>query len=103
MTKPLSEVLDLYNPDLPLEEASTIPALWYCDGRIEALERERVFHANWIAVGRTDQVAEPGQFFAIELAGEPLVIVRGSDGDLRAFYNVCRHHAAAVVTTPCGV
>ena len=33
-----------------------------------------------------------------ELAGEPLVIVRGSDGQLRAFYNVCRHHAAAVVT-----
>jgi len=35
-------------------------------------------------------------------AGEPLVAVRGNDGVLRAFYNVCRHHAAAVVTEPCG-
>jgi len=49
-----------------------------------------------------DQVAAPGQFFTFELAGEPLVVVRGTDGELRAFYNVCRHHAAAVADTPCG-
>ena len=38
----------------------------------------------------------------MELAGEPLVVVRGEDGELRAFFNVCRHHAAAVATAPCG-
>ena len=43
-----------------------------------------------------------GQFFTAELAGEPLVVARGDDGQLRAFYNVCRHHAAAVVTEPQG-
>jgi len=102
MEKPLNEVLDLYNAEAPLEEASTIPAQWYLDRRIEDLERERVFGCNWIAVGRADQVAEAGQFFTMELAGEPLVVVRGLDGELRAFYNVCRHHAAAVATAPCG-
>lgn len=102
MNLPLSELLDLYNPNAPLEEAYTIPAAWYLDERIEQLEREQVFGGNWIAVGRTDQVAAQGQFFTVELAGEPIVVVRGSDGELRAFYNVCRHHAAAVADVPSG-
>jgi len=102
MNLPISELLDLYNPNAPLEEAYTIPAAWYLDERIEDLEREHVFGRNWIAVGRVDQVAAQGQFFTIELAGEPLVVIRGSDGELRAFYNVCRHHAAAVANVPCG-
>jgi choline monooxygenase len=97
-----AELLDLYNSDAPLEEAFTIPAPWYVDARMEELERERVFGRNWIAVGRAEQVAARGEFFTLELAGEPLVVVRGEDGELRAFYNVCRHHAAAVMTAACG-
>lgn len=103
MNVSLSELLDLYNPNAPLEEAYTIPATWYLDERIEGLEREQVFGSNWIAVGRVDQAGVPGQFFTVELAGEPLVVVRGADGELRAFYNVCRHHAAAVAGVPCGI
>lgn len=98
----LSALLSLYDAEAPLENASTIPAPWYLDPRMADLERERVFARNWIAVGRADQVAAAGQFFTIELAGEPLVVVRASDGELRAFYNVCRHHAAAVAPQPCG-
>jgi choline monooxygenase len=103
MSSALRELLDLYNPDTPLEQAYTIPAAWYLDERMERLESEQVFGRNWIAVGRVDQVARPGAFFTTELAGEPLVVVRGNDGELRAFFNVCRHHAAAVVNVPCGV
>ena len=102
MSQSLAELLDLYNPAAPLEEAYTIPAPWYLDPRIEQAERDYVFAANWIAVGRLDQVAAEGQFFTVEIAGEPLVVVRGSDGLLRAFFNVCRHHAAAVANVPCG-
>jgi choline monooxygenase len=102
MAQSLAELLDLYNAAAPLEEAYTIPAPWYLDRRIEHLEREEVFGKNWIAVGRVDQVAAEGQFFTVEIAGEPLVVVRGSDGELRAFFNVCRHHAAAVANVPSG-
>jgi len=98
----LSALLDLYNADAPLENASTIPAAWYLDERMAKLEHEQVFGRNWIAMGRVDQVEAAGQFFTLELAGEPLVVVRGADGELRAFFNVCRHHAAAVATAPCG-
>jgi choline monooxygenase len=90
------EILNLYNPGNPLESAWTIPAPWYFDTRIAQLERDTVFAGNWQAVGRTDQVATPGQFFTIDVNEEPLLIARGDDGKLRAFYNVCRHHAAAV-------
>jgi len=102
MERALCEILDLYDAGAPLEEAYTIPAPWYLDPRIAELERERVFGENWIAVGRADQVAASGQFFTVEVAGEPLVVVRGADGELRAFFNVCRHHAAAVLNAPCG-
>ncbi|HMD08992.1 MAG TPA: aromatic ring-hydroxylating dioxygenase subunit alpha [Candidatus Acidoferrum sp.] len=98
MKRSIRDVVDLYNPHDPLEEAWTIPAPWYFDERIAELERASVFSATWQVVGRTDQVRENGQFFTSELVGEPLVVARGDDGQLRSFYNVCRHHAAAVVT-----
>jgi len=98
MERSVRDVVDLYNPHDPLEEAWTIPAPWYFDERIAELERASVLSATWQVVGRVDQVRDNGQFFTGELAGEPLVVVRGEDGQLRAFYNVCRHHAAAVVT-----
>jgi choline monooxygenase len=96
------DLLNLYNPSDPLERAFTIPAPWYRDPRIEELERSSVFSATWQVVGRLDQVCEKGQFFTADVAGEPIVVVRGDDSQLRAFYNVCRHHAAAVVPEAAG-
>ena len=98
----IEEIVASYNANASLAEASTIPASWYVDERIAELERQTVFSRTWQVLGRVDQVEKPGQFVTAAVAGEPLVAVRGSDGVLRAFYNVCRHHAAAVVTEPCG-
>lgn len=98
MERSVTSLLNLYHPEDPLEKASTIPSPWYFDPRIARLENERVFAQNWQVAGRLDQVKEKGQFFTVELGEEPIVVARGEDGVLRAFYNVCRHHAAAVVT-----
>jgi choline monooxygenase len=98
----VEEILASYNDKAPLSEASTIPGPWYVDPRIAELEAFTVFTKSWQAIGRVDQVAKPGQFVTATVAGEPIVAVRGTDGQLRAFYNVCRHHAAKVVTEPCG-
>ena len=97
MERNVRDVINLYNPQDPLERAWTIPAPWYFDPRMARLEGDCVFATTWQVVGRADQVRENGQFFTADLAGEPLVVARGDDGQLRAFYNVCRHHAAAVV------
>jgi phenylpropionate dioxygenase-like ring-hydroxylating dioxygenase large terminal subunit len=98
MSRDVRTLLDLYNPNNPLDHASTIPSPWYFDQSIADLENSAVFGKTWQAVGRADQVQSAGQFFTADIAGEPIVVVRGEDSQLRAFYNVCRHHAAAVVT-----
>src|SRR6266852_3240207 len=98
----VEQIIASYDDAAPLTEASTIPAPWYVDARIAELERQTVFSRTWQVMGRVDQGEKPGQFVTATVAGEPLVAVRGNDGVLRAFYNVCRHHAAAVVTEPCG-
>jgi phenylpropionate dioxygenase-like ring-hydroxylating dioxygenase large terminal subunit len=95
-------ILAAYDANAPLAEASTIPAPWYVDARIAELESSAVFGKTWQMVERADQVATPGQFVTANVAGEPVVVVRGTDRVLRGFYNVCRHHAAAVVTGACG-
>ena len=98
----LEQVIASYDPSRPLDAAWTIPASWYVDPRVARLERDTVFSRSWQMIGRSDQVALPGAFVTAEIAGEPVVCVRGNDGVLRAFFNVCRHHAAAVETRPEG-
>ncbi len=102
MDASMQEILASYDENAPLSEASTIPAPWYVDARIAELEARTVFSKSWQMVGRVEQVQKPGQFVTASVVGEPILVVRGNDGVLRAFFNVCRHHAAAVVTEPCG-
>ena len=102
METSVEQILSSYDDRAALSEASTIPAPWYTDCRIAEMERLSVFSRTWQLVARTNQLQSPGQFVTTLLAGEPVVVVRDNDGRLRAFYNVCRHHAAAVVTQPCG-
>lgn len=98
----LTHLLGAYDVDAPLDKASTIPSDWYYEPMIARLERNQVFGRGWQVVGRKDQVDSPGKFFTIEMAGEPLVVVRGADDVLRGFFNVCRHHAAAVAIADAG-
>jgi choline monooxygenase len=94
----LREIIVKYNPNRPLAEASTPPSSWYTDTRVFELEKRSVFSHSWHFAGRGDQVREPGEYLTRQIAGEPLLIIRGQDGVLRGFFNVCRHHAAAVMT-----
>jgi choline monooxygenase len=94
----LATILSDYDADSPLDRASTAPGSWYTDPRIADLERRGVWGNTWQAVARTAQVDAPGQYATAEVGGEPIVVVRGRDSVLRAFFNVCRHHAAAVCT-----
>jgi choline monooxygenase len=102
MSRSVRSLVNLYNPTDALDKAWTIPSPWYFDPAFFEAERSAVFANSWQAVGRAEQVCEPGQFFTADVAGEPIVVARGDDGQLRAFYNVCRHHAAAVVTAAQG-
>ena len=100
--KDLKAIIDGYNPNTPVASASTIPATWYTDERVFHLEKETVFGQSWQFAARLDQLRDSGNYVTTEIAGEPIVIVRGNDGEVRGFFNVCRHHAAAVMTETAG-
>ena len=102
MRDSLSDIISNYDSDAPLAEASTIPSSWYTDESFFELERQTVFSRSWQLAARADQLREPGDFVTTEIAGEPIVIVCGNDNVVRGFFNVCRHHAAAVMTEPAG-
>jgi choline monooxygenase len=94
-----TDALDMANPfeslqiDPNVARAWTLPSYLYTEAAVFAAEKEKIFSRSWQVVGHHDQVANAGDYFTAELAGEPLLIVRGADGKLRAFYNVCRHRA----------
>jgi choline monooxygenase len=98
----LQAILAEFDPDLPLERARTIPGSWYHDRGLAAAERHSVFGATWQLSARLDQLSDRGAYCTLELAGEPVLLVRGEDDTLRAFANVCRHRAARVMEEPSG-
>jgi glycine betaine catabolism A len=77
----------------------TLPRAAYLDAEIFGLERERIFTREWVCVGRAESVAGPGEYVVIQVAGESVLLVRGRDAVLRAFYNVCRHRGCELVLT----
>lgn len=102
MTGTLQSLLAAYDPNAPLERARTIPNTWYTSPEVERLERDAVFAQTWQMVGRADQVSAAGQYITADIAGEAVLVIRGEDGKLRAFLNVCRHRAARLCTDECG-
>jgi choline monooxygenase len=79
--------------DSDISRAWSIPASFYTDPEVSAQEKERIFAHTWQVAGHRGQLANPGDFLTTELLGEPLLLVRGLQGELRGFYNVCRHRA----------
>src|SRR5437773_9936335 len=98
MERNVGDLLNLYNPNDPLDNAWTIPSPWYFDPSIHELEQQSVFAKSWQAVGRADQVRDKGNCFTADITGEPIVVARAEDGQLRGFYNVRRPEPAAVFT-----
>lgn len=81
------------------EFQAALPARFYASESVFALERERLFHAQWFCVGRAEQVAARGDCLHVHVAGESVLILRQKDDSLRAFYNVCRHRGSRLVRT----
>lgn len=88
--QPFTRLLGEYRPGYSL------PQGFYTDPAIYALELDRVVYRNWILAGHVSELPEPGDFKVFEVAGESAIIVRGDDGELRAFANVCRHRGSLV-------
>jgi len=80
----------------------SLPGHWYFDPAQYALELERIWYRNWIYLCRADSLPESGDFRTFTLGAQPLLLVRGEDGVLRAFFNTCRHRGALLCSEPSG-
>ncbi len=87
---------------LPLTEASNLPARYLRGEEAYKEELERIFYRSWLCVGRSDDLAEVGSFVVRELGDESVIVVRGHDEEVRAFYNVCRHRGSKLIEDASG-
>ncbi len=85
-----------FNFDERVARASTLPSNLYIGESVLEQEKRKIFNRTWQLVGQTRQLPQVGSFFTFDIAGEPVVIVRGKDEKIRCFFNVCRHRAGPV-------
>jgi choline monooxygenase len=85
-----------------LERGYTLPAEWYTRPEFYTREQERIFRRCWQYVGLAEQLAQPGDFFTGRAGDVPILVVRDSAGQLRAFVNVCRHRGSQLMPEACG-
>ncbi len=79
-----------------------LPAWAYDHDELMELEKELVFRRNWLLVGHVNEIPGPGDFMTLDVADERALVVRGRDGEVRAFHNLCRHRGSRVVAEPSG-
>jgi phenylpropionate dioxygenase-like ring-hydroxylating dioxygenase large terminal subunit len=82
-------------PSLP--ETHFLDNRIFTDERIFAKELTGIFQKVWLFVCHESEIAHPGDFRTTSAGGRPIVVVRGIDGEIRSFFNVCRHRGAPVV------
>ncbi len=82
----------------PVESARHAPGRIYTDPALYALEKERIFMRDWLCVAREEEIPDAGDYSALRILDEPVMLVRGKDGGIRAFANVCLHRGVEIVT-----
>ena len=89
----------------PLPDSMAVPLIpteRYTDPAFYRLEQQHVFGRTWLFVGHESEWPESGSYRLMTRSGSPIVVVRGADDKLRAFYNACRHRGAPVTRDTCG-
>jgi len=74
----------------------TLPSSWYLEEAVFDLEREHIFCRDWVCVGREEELPQAGDHKILDVVGESIILLRNTEGALRAFYNVCRHRGARI-------
>jgi phenylpropionate dioxygenase-like ring-hydroxylating dioxygenase large terminal subunit len=81
---------------------SGLPAWTYDNAELTSLEIEQVFLRNWLFVGHVAELPNSGDYQCFSMGDERAVVVRDGEGEIRAFYNLCRHRASRVVAEESG-
>ncbi|WP_407495130.1 aromatic ring-hydroxylating oxygenase subunit alpha [Pseudooceanicola sp. MF1-13] len=84
----------------PIAVAQGLPNSHYIDPAVFAAEREALIATQWAGLAVASQVPEPGDALPLDFLGTPLLLIRDKDGDVRVFYNTCRHRGMILVSEP---
>jgi len=84
--------------DTAAADAFTMPGAFYTSAELLELEREQLFRRKWVCLGREEEIPGIGDYFATDLVGEPIAIVRTSTGKVKALSNVCRHRGMPLLS-----
>ena len=95
-------VAEIDGPEVDPDADFSLPGWIYHDREFFDLEMERVIRPSWQIVCHVNEIPNPGDYQTIDYLGESVVVIRGDDGAVRAFTNVCRHRAMRLVEGPMG-
>ena len=85
------------NVSVPFERAHAMPKSVYTSPAFAKAEEEHIFAQEWLCAGRADALAKPGDYLTMNIAGEPVIILRDREGVLRGMSNVCRHRMSTLL------
>src|SRR5512134_3999390 len=99
MTMNLNALLSELREYLSKPDAAclSLPREAYINTELYDLEIREIFEKSWLCVGRGEHVPKPGDYYTIDVMGEPIIILRGNEGEVRALNAVCRHRAMPVI------
>ncbi|AVZ17456.1 aromatic ring-hydroxylating dioxygenase subunit alpha [Pseudomonas aeruginosa] len=84
------------------KEQHGLPSAAYKDPEVYRQDLEQIWHKEWIFAGHTFELEKPGQYLTLQIGDYPIAVVRGGDGQVRAFHNACRHRGSKVCTENSG-
>ncbi|MEZ5886725.1 MAG: Rieske 2Fe-2S domain-containing protein [Paracoccaceae bacterium] len=94
----LSPAAELHaNVSVPFESARAMPKSVYTSPAFLALEQKHIFGREWLCAGRAETLPNPGDYLTMEIAGEPIIVLRDRAGEIRAMSNVCRHRMSTLL------
>lgn len=83
---------------VPFEHARAMPKSVYTSAEFTQIELDKIFRQDWVCAGRASSLPEVGDYMTLDIAGEPIIVVRDGDGNLRAQSNVCRHRMSTLLS-----
>jgi phenylpropionate dioxygenase-like ring-hydroxylating dioxygenase large terminal subunit len=95
---PLTPSAELHaNVSVPFNMARAMPKSVYTSAEFVELEERHIFGQEWLCAGRAESLPNPGDYLTLKITGEPVIVLRDREGDIRAMSNVCRHRMSVLL------
>ena len=98
-----AEDTKIRNDSVVWQPRPTLGSADYAGAEVWEQERERIWWGDWVCVGRTEELANPGDYVVRDIAGESVFVTRNLEGEFRGFYNVCSHRGTKFLDDTDGV